>query len=145
MNSGKMIRFSLGVLIGLLMLNGPAEAQEIALIAHKNVTATLTQDEVQQIFLGQKTRWKDGATITFAIFAEENTFTTFLKDYIKKTAFQYNNYWKKQVFTGQGRMPKTFPDGQALIDFVAETEGAISFARLQDVDPKRVNVLKVVD
>jgi hypothetical protein len=57
----------------------------------------------------------------------------FLKDYVRKTPFQFKNYWKKQVFTGKGRMPKAFKQIEDEINFIANTEGAISFALLDDV------------
>ncbi|GAK56540.1 hypothetical protein U27_03502 [Candidatus Vecturithrix granuli] len=126
---------------GVVSSSSAAEA-EIVLVGHERIEEPLTQEEIQQIFLGKKTRWKDNSTIIFVIFNQEDAYKTFLKQYVQKTYSQYLNYWKKQVFTGKGRMPKMFNDPQELMAFLANTEGAISFARAQDVTTS--NMVKVI-
>ncbi len=72
-------------------------------------------------------------------------YKTFLRQYVQKTYPQYLNYWKKQVFTGKGRMPRMFNDPQELMAFLANTEGAISFARGRDVvEPNMVKIIPVI-
>lgn len=126
-----------------VLISGPAFAgdEDIVLVGHQDITDSLTKEEVKQIFLGRKTRWTDDTKITFVIFNDKEIYETFLKTYVRKTPFQYKNYWKKQVFTGKGRMPKFFKHSEDLINFLSQTEGAISFARLQDID---TNVVKII-
>lgn len=118
-------------------------AENIVLVGHNKIEGRLSQEDIQQIFLGKKTRWHDDTQITFAIFNQEEIYKSFLKEYVRKTYSQYLNYWKKQVFTGKGRMPKAFNTPEELMSFLAETEGAISFAREQDVDASQVKILSV--
>ncbi len=117
------------VMMGLLLgaLHSFANEQDIVLIGHPDITDSLTPDEVQQIFLGRKTRWSDDSSITFLLYNHDPILEQFLKTYIKKTPFQYKNFWKKQVFTGKGRMPKAFKQLEGVLEFVAATEGAMSF------------------
>ena len=133
----------LGILVTLSVSPIFANDVEIALITHPGVTDKLTKDEVEQIFLGKKTRWSNNTTIRFVVFTEDAVYQKFLKDYIGKTIFQYTNYWKKQVFTGKGRMPKTFETSQEILAFVSQTEGAISFVPLQAVGQNNVNIIAI--
>jgi ABC-type phosphate transport system substrate-binding protein len=116
---------------------------DIVLVGNKNVPDTLRKEDVKQIFLGKKTRWQDNSKITFVIFNEKDTFTAFLKTYIRKTYPQYRNYWKKQVFTGKGRMPKSFKQPKELFAFLADTEGAVSFVTAEHIDLKLVKVITI--
>ena len=52
---------------------------------------------------------------------------TFCKDYIGKTPQQFDSYWKKLTFTGQGTPPKKMESDAAMIDYVAKTKGAIGY------------------
>ena len=144
MNAKYLFSISAVMLAGLLW-RGDAAAQEIVVIAHKGLATSLSKEEIKQIFLGQKTRWDDNSVIRFVIYAEENIYAAFLKDYIKKTPFQFNNYWKKQVFTGKGIMPKMFKDPQKVVEFVSKTEGAISFGNFQDIGTDFVNIISVIN
>lgn len=119
-------------------------AEDIVLIGHNRIEGNFSQEDIQQIFLGKKTRWHDNTIITFVIFNQEDVYKSFLKEYVRKTYSQYLNYWKKQVFTGKGRMPKAFNTPEELMTFLATTEGAVSFARIQDIDPTRVKILSVL-
>ena len=123
----------LGLLIVLSMLDVRAAEKQLVLIGHKDVADSLKKEDIKQIFLGRKTRWANDEKILFVVFAEKDTYTTFLKEYVGKTVFQYKNYWKKQVFTGKGRMPKAFKTSEEVIKYVSSTEGAISFTMSQDV------------
>ena len=126
---------------------GHADAQDVALIMHKGKIkpVSLSEQEIKEVFLGQKTRWEDNSMIRFAVYTEESALLAFLKSYIKKTPIQYNNYWKKLVFSGKGIMPKMFDDSQKVLDFVSNTEGAISFISAKDVDAQRVIVITVAN
>lgn len=139
-----------GLLLATLLIGLPAlktaaaevaPAAQIVVISHKNVTDELKKGDLEQIFLGKKTRWADDAKIVFVILGEKATCAVFLKNYVSKTLDQYTNYWKKQVFTGKGRMPEVFATSQEVMQHVAATAGAIGFVPAQDADPNLVKVL----
>ena len=120
-----------------------AEAQEIVLIGNADITETLEAEEIKQIFLGKKTRWADNSKIHIVLFNNKEAYTTFVKDYIGKTYTQYRNYWKKQVFSGKGRMPKSYSTLDELLDYLAETKGSISFMPLQEFEHDSVKILRI--
>ena len=113
------------------------------IVTNPKVTDTLNKDEIKQIFLGKKTQWNDNSGITFALIDDDELLTAFLKMYIGKSPDQFKNYWKKQVFTGKGKMPKALETSAELMKFLADNQGAISFMRSEDVDKAQVNILSL--
>jgi ABC-type phosphate transport system substrate-binding protein len=103
-------------------------AEGVLIIANESTAvSSLDRDDVKQIFLGRKTTWDDDTKITFVVQDRTKAGDAFLKAYLQKTASQYDNYWKKQVFTGQGRAPYSFSSNQELVEFVSQTPGAIGY------------------
>ena len=103
-------------------------AGDVVIITNESVpVSTLGAKDVKQIFLGNKTVWDNGDKIVFVVQDRTDASDTFLKTYVQKSSSQYNNYWKKQVFTGKGKAPKSFSSDQELVQFVSETAGAIGY------------------
>jgi len=56
---------------------------------------------------------------------------------------EFRSQWRKVVFTGQGAMPKAFDSESALIEYVADTPGAVGYvSRISQQD--RVKLLAAV-
>ena len=106
-----------------------ASAEEIYVFANKSVPDNaLSQAELKNIFLGKKVRWTDNQRVDCVMLKDSTCQESFLNQHIRKTSFQFNNYWKKQIFTGKGQPPQTFDSEQALVDYVSQTSGAIGFS-----------------
>ena len=119
-----------GILFILMTVLFPAFvfAGEVVVIANKNVPESqLTKDEVKAIFLGEKTKWSNDTKVTFVVLKTPEDQEKFMRDYVGKSPSQFNNFWKQQVFTGKGRMPESFEDVKAVLDYVAKTDGAIAY------------------
>ncbi|MBF0225889.1 MAG: hypothetical protein HQK76_10580 [Desulfobacterales bacterium] len=122
-----IILFTACTFIGVTA-EGQSEDKGILVIANNSVAKKpVNTDEIRKIFLGEKTRWDDGSRINFATSNNEELMENFLKMYLNKTPAQYRTFWKKKVFTGEGKAPKSFRTDKELIDFVASTEGAIGY------------------
>ena len=119
-------------------------AQEFVLVTHKYVEDALDRDDVKHIFLGKKTRWANNTSITFVLPADRELCALFFKEYLGKSYTQYFNYWKKQVFTGKGRMPVLLQNEQELLTFVAQTQGAISFVPAQHTSNEHINIIPLI-
>lgn len=103
-------------------------ASDIVIIANENVPASsLAGDDIKQIFLGRKTTWDNGAKIVFVVQDGTDASNSFLKTYIMKNAYQYDIYWRKQVFTGRGKPPRSFSSDQDLVQFVSQTPNSIGY------------------
>ena len=121
----------------------PAQAETVYVIANINVAdGSLTQTEIQNIYLGKKDKWSDNQAITFTALAGGPCHETFLKQHVGRTDFQFQNYWKKQIFTGQGQPPRSFPSDAALMDYVSRTSGAIGYSCTQP-DTGKVKTLTI--
>ncbi len=100
----------------------------IVFVAHPSVTAdTLSKSDIKKIFLGEKIVWENNTGIRLVVLKIPDIKEQFTKTYTGKTPIQFDRFWKKQVFTGQGSAPKSFDTEKDLIDFVAATEGAIGY------------------
>ena len=123
-----------GVAVGFGLFDGDGEgsiarAQEIVIIANSGVgDSELGRDMVADMFLGDRSRWNDNTKVVIATLKDGGTHERFLGDFMKKTSSQFSTYWKKQVFTGKGKMPPAFASESELVEFVGKTEGAIGYA-----------------
>jgi ABC-type phosphate transport system substrate-binding protein len=102
-------------------------AKDIKIIVHSDVQDIISVNDIRNIFLGKKTQWTNNSRIRFVLLTEEQTYRTFIKHYIRKTLYQYRNYWRKKVFTGTGMMPIMYGSCDQCVDYVIRTKGAISF------------------
>ena len=124
-------------------VSSSAPQNQLVMLGNIHAPDSLQAEELKQIFLGKKTRWQDDRHIGFALFTETESYKKFLKEYVGKTPAQYKNYWKKQVFSGKGRMPKSFKDPQKLLEFLSVTDGAIAFVSQLDIESERIKVLRI--
>jgi len=103
-------------------------AADYAVVAHQGVPgAAVSKADLQAIFLGDKTTWSTGAPIKLAVLEDGAAHKAFLQAVVGKTPAQFDNYWKKLVFTGKAGAPKSFADAAALADYVAKTPGAVGY------------------
>ncbi|HLP48391.1 MAG TPA: hypothetical protein VK469_20795 [Candidatus Kapabacteria bacterium] len=87
----------------------------------------LKKKDIRDIYTGVKKMWDSGGKVIIAIMEGSKLHKQFLEEYVNKTPIQFRNYWREKVFTGEGENPKTFKTEQDLIDFVANTRGAIGY------------------
>ncbi len=128
-----MRRTLLGVLVfastGWIFFQFPGmtEASDVVLIVNKEVSDnSLSRDDVKKIFKGKKVKWSDGGNIRF-VTLKTSAHKAFLKAYVRTSPRKYKMYWKKMIFTGRGKMPKSFGSDAAMADYVAATPGAIGY------------------
>lgn len=131
MNTSKKTGFKNRTALWLILtifFSSTAFAENIIIICNKKVAETvLDKDGVIKIFMGKKTEWQDHQKIKFVIMKKGSIHKEFLKQYIGKSSSQFRNYWRKKVFTGKGRAPKKIDSPEAMIQYVAETNGAIGY------------------
>jgi len=136
------------LLVGILMPSIAIEAQNggVALIAHADVPANpLSKTDVQNLFLGKKTKI-EAASVTIVILQEGAAHEQFLKEYLSRTPDQYMKYWKKLIFTGEGKAPKSFATEAELLDYVEKTEGVIGYVStttVQNTQSQNIHQLTV--
>jgi len=117
--------------MNFLIINGIfanlSYAGDIMVIGNKDVPVSeLSINEIRSIFLGEKVKWNNDQAITFVIL-KTDLHDAFLKEYVGNTASQYRNYWRKMVFTGKSKSPKSFNTPEELIGYISDTRGAIGY------------------
>ena len=136
MNCNKIIGLVTTFIVGIFLLfPGTGGAEDIVIITNKSVTAdTLKEEDVKNIFIGKMTSWSDNQKINFATLPNDDELhKAFLKKFVKRTPAQYARFWKKQIFTGKGKTPKSFQTEQDMVDFVASTKGAIGYVSTSQI------------
>jgi len=138
-------RLACGALFGAMLfgVSAGAWAEDYVVVANKSVGSNaLSKLDAQSIFLGDKTKWEDGKPIDFAVMEDGDAQKAFLQDVVGKTSAQFDNYWKRLVFTGKASAPKTFGDARKLLEFVAATPGAVGYvpAGKADASVKTISI-----
>ncbi len=106
-------------------------AAEIVLVANVDVPGTtLDVGSVEKVFLG-KTSSVGNKKIEVTTLKGGDVHDAFLKNYIKKTANQFKNSWKKLVFSGKAKMPKEFATEKEMVAYIAKTSGAIGYVHVK--------------
>ena len=135
-----------GVFVMLASMVGTAWAGDIVVVANKGIgESSLSKKEIQSIFLGKK-KSLGGTTVQLAILKgnAKDVHGRFLKTYVKKSPSKFKNYYKKLVFTGKGKEPKSFASEASLLAFVARTNGAIGYASA-DAVTHQVKTMRISD
>ncbi|NIM11452.1 MAG: hypothetical protein GTO45_36925 [Candidatus Aminicenantes bacterium] len=117
---------------------------DVLIVTNKETRLTsLKKKDIRDIFTGKKKRWENNGKITLAVLKNSAVHKQFLKQFVSKTPSQFRNYWREKVFTGEGKSPRSFKTEKRLIDFVANTKGAIGYISFpQD---KRVKIIRITE
>ncbi len=124
-----MSRLAQTVVILLLMtlLAGNVGAA-VRIIVHTNVpTEELENETIERIYLGKLTRWPDDVKIIPVMLKEGDTHETFIVEVLESTTSRFMTFWRQAVFTGRGIPPKSFSSEKELLEYVANTPGAIGY------------------
>jgi len=137
---GLIMVFIVGV---LLLFPRMGDADEVIIITNKSVPVDkLNKEDIKNIFIGKMTRWDDNQRINFVTLPKSKVHEGFLREFVKRTPEQYSRHWKKQIFTGKGNTPKSFKTQESLINYVANTKGAIGYIS-PDAISDRIKVITV--
>lgn len=137
-----MVRLALAMF--LVLSFGPAQtrAANYVVIANPNLAGTeISGTDMRGIFLGAITRIGD-RPIQPVVARSGAAHRQFVADRLGKTESGLQNYFRTLVFTGKGSPPKSFATAVEIIDYVANTEGAIGYVNL-DADLTGVVLLEL--
>lgn len=129
----------------LFTLNVKAAAAEVVIIVNPSVGIhSMNRKDVKDIFLGRKMKWNTQNQIQFVVQKETPVHAEFTRTILRKPPSKYKKWLLHMAFTGQGVFPKTFKNEDQLVQYVAETEGAIGYVSENTVI-KGVYAVKLVD
>ena len=89
--------------------------------------AEISKSDLRDIFSGSSSTFKDGSHAVPVTLRAGAVHEEFLKTYVGKTDSGFRAAWRMLVFTGQGSMPKTLDSDAQVVEYVANTPGAIGY------------------
>ena len=131
--------FARGTLLGLalaaaLALAAPLGAEEIVVIVHPERAATLSADQLAQIYLKQRRYWGDGERIVAVNLESASAVrAAFARAVLGQSPAQLSVYWNRQYFLGV-LPPATLASDEAVKQFVAREKRAIGYIRASALD-----------
>lgn len=117
----------------------------VVIVSADNPVSMLRADQVADIFLGEATRFPDGAEVQ-ALDQALNTpmRNEFYQKVASRTPALMKAYWTKRIFTGRGQPPRELSGSTAVRKAVADNPGAIGYIDRAAVDAS-VRVVLVVN
>ncbi|SCA62530.1 Uncharacterized protein SCG7109_AB_00210 [Chlamydiales bacterium SCGC AG-110-M15] len=101
-------------------------AEGLIFITHPDTKEdSLRVKDISLIFTGKMRFWGSGVKIVPCLTDSGKVKNSLVEDYIGMTPGRFNMYWKRIIFTGHGRPPKTFKTEKEIIFFVKDTPGAL--------------------
>jgi ABC-type phosphate transport system substrate-binding protein len=129
-------------ILGLTFAIPSTVLAETVIIANKNITVkSVTTEEVKRIWLGKKKSMPGGGMVKLTdLPVGDATRKTFYSTIVKKKEKQLKAYWAKITFTGKGYPPQVFDSESEIIEWVANTPGAMGYVSGTAIN-NSVNVL----
>jgi ABC-type phosphate transport system substrate-binding protein len=124
-------------LIGLALSLGAsaAAADVVAVVSANGPVATLSKNQVVDIFLGKASRFPDGR-LAVPIDQDEGSAARdeFYATFASKSPAQLKAHWSKIIFTGRGQPPIAVPNSIDVKKHVAATPNSIGYIERTQVD-----------
>jgi ABC-type phosphate transport system substrate-binding protein len=119
-----------------LYLVAPIANAGVAVITHPGVKEIgLSKSKLAQIYLGKLKNYSNGRTIKAVDLPKGSSANKkFYKSVVKKSPAAVKRYWSKLKFTGKGKPPKELGSDREVVQWVANTPGAIGY-----IDGKYLN------
>ncbi len=138
-------RFTLGLMLCWVSLAIPGVASaELSIIANKGITTTsVSVAEAKKIWLGKKKSMPGGGVVKLSDLPIVDAIRKeFYSTVVKKKEKQLKAYWAKVTFTGKGYPPQEFDSEAEVVEWVADTPGAMGYVSSAAVNDS-VNVLLI--
>lgn len=115
-----------------LLLSGTmaaASAAEIFIVHPDLQSVSLSAADIAEVLHGRRTTWPNGVPIALIALEDQSsaTMTTILKEFARKSPAQFLAYWKRQVFTSKGAMPRIATNEVEMLTLVSSIPGALGF------------------
>lgn len=106
----------------------------VAVIVHPSNTSSVSEEDVQRLFLGKSKSFPSGGEATPINSKDAGSRDQFNQAVLGKNESQVKAYWSQLVFTGKGTPPKELDSDDAVKAFVASTPNAIGYIDASKVD-----------
>lgn len=128
-----MVRYML--FMALLVLSPSLYAEIMVVVGTKSNLATLTKNQVKDIFLGRLIALPNGSTATPVDLPENNPLREeFYTKVTHQTAAQVKAHWAKLYFTGRGQPPKEAPSSNEIKRILNTIPASIAYIERAALD-----------
>lgn len=125
-----------------LFLCANSYSEMVAVVNLKSPLTEISKSELKMIYTGRKVRWGNNEITRPATVVNKKFNKVFVTNVLKMDYKRYQTYWKKAIFTGKLRPPKSFKDTRKMLDYINRTTGAIGVVERQNVT-SNVKILKL--
>lgn len=102
--------------------------ESIIIIANSSVPVEkLNPGDIQKIFLGKVIKWENGDMISIAVMKNKRIHERFLNKYVNRSPQQFENVWRRNMFTGRGSLPRKADSNKSIISYISQKKGAIGY------------------
>lgn len=111
---------------------------DVVVIVHPdNPVSSLSQKEIQRLFLGRMHMFPNSNTKVESVDQEEGSsvYQEFYRKVINMSAGKLKRYRAYYLFSGKGKLP-IGTHGPSVVDHVSSTENAISYVDISEVNDK---------
>jgi len=120
----------------VLCFGAVGRAQDAVFVVNRDTkVASLSAESARNILLGTSVRFDDGTVVRLAVQTTGPIHEQIIRDFTRRSADQFEKYWKKQVFTGKGIMPIQCASDAEVLDYVAKTPGGFGYVAKSSVTP----------
>lgn len=121
----------------LLCCTLAARAEEPVFITHPGTTeSVLSTEDAKNILLGNLTKWRSGPPIKLVVLTESALHEQVIKDLTQRTPDQFEKFWIRRVFTGNGAMPAKAKTEAEIIAYVAANPGSFGYVDKASATPQ---------
>lgn len=141
------MKHCLHITLFLLLLVAAVPAAEraagyVLVVNRNNPVNSITAQEANLIFLGKKTVWPGGHSVTIVLQEGKRIHAAFVRELLGRSPQQYATYWKKALFTGTAIPPRFLRGDSEVKSFVASNRDAVGYISPDALDTS-VRVLEV--
>ena len=139
-----LLRHLVGGLFAVSLCQAAHAGELVVIMSAKSPVASLRQEQVADIFLGQAGSLPGGAEVVAVdqlIGSPERD--EFYYKVTAKTRPLVKAYWTKMIFTGRGQPPKEVAGSAAIRKLVADNPGLIGYIDRSALDPSVKTVMLV--
>ncbi|MFC5498480.1 phosphate ABC transporter substrate-binding protein [Caenimonas terrae] len=120
---------------GLCLCAGMAAADVVPVVSARNPVATMSKNQIADIFLGKTGRFPEGGQAVPIDQAEGTAARAeFYLNFTGKSPSQLKAHWAKIIFTGRGQPPLEVANGAELKRRVADNTHALGYIERSMVD-----------
>jgi hypothetical protein len=97
---------------------------------------------LKRLFLGHLS-FLEGERITLHQI-EGDSLKSFCEKHLKVSLTNYERRWARRIFTGKGRVPRTFKDEGSMLKSLLEQEHGLGFVNRSTTLPEGVRVINII-